>query len=330
MSPADPASWPELHFRAMGCAMSVRLVARIEAAQAPLRAIATLFAAVEKRLSRFDPASELSTLNRRSGEWVVVSPLLWSVADAALAANEQTDGLFDPTLLAELEAAGYDRSFDQVAATQPLAAETRLPLDTRARNVERRSGRELRLPPGVRLDLGGIAKGYTAAKAVDALRHWGPCLVDAGGDLVAGDAPPGWPGWPVGVAAPADAGASQETAERDLLLLWLANASVATSGVDYRHWARGGCRLHHIIDPRTGQPAQTDLRTATVLDPSAVRAEAWATAALALGAAAAEQAWLRKRIAGVLVDDAGLRVTPALQPLIAWQAPETLAQPTRL
>lgn len=326
MSPADPASWPELHFRAMGCAMSVRLAARPEAAQTPLRAIADFFAAVEKRLSRFDPASELSALNRRSGEWIAVSPLLWSVVDAALVASEQTGGLFDPTLLAALEAAGYDRPFEQVAAVQPPAAETRLPLDSRIHSLERRSGRELRLPPGVRLDLGGIAKGYTAARAVDALRHWGPCLVDAGGDLVAGDAPPGWPGWPVGVAAPADAATPQEAAEPDLLLLWLANASVATSGVDYRHWWRGGRRLHHIVDPRTGQPAQTDLRTATVLDTSAVRAEAWATAALVLGVAAAEQTWLRRGIAGVLVDDAGLRVTPALQPFIAWQAPETLAQ----
>lgn len=318
--PADPASWPALRFRAMGCAMSAHLAVPPEAASAPLRQVTALFAGLEQRLSRFDPASELAQLNRRAGEWAAVSPLLWEVVEAALDLTEETGGLFDPTLLAALEAAGYDRPFEQVAAAvrddRPM---TTGPFTGHARAVERRPGREVRLPPGVRLDLGGIAKGYAAQQAAAFLRQWGPCLVDAGGDLAAGDAPPGWPGWPVGVAAPTTAESETSAQDQDLLLLWLANAAAATSGIDYRHWRRGGQLQHHIIDPRSGLPAVTDLLTATVVDASAVRAEAWATAALVMGAAVAGQTWLRQGVAGALVQQDGrVRVTPTLHSAVAW------------
>lgn len=328
VSPLDPGLWPELRFHAMGCSMSARLAAAPEIAMAPLAATAELFAVLEQRLSRFDSTSELSRLNRQAGQWAIVSPLLWSVVGAALTMAEETDGLFDPTLLAALEASGYDRSFEQIAAAsvqsawQPISNSS---LTGHARAVERRSGRELRLPPSVRLDLGGIAKGYAAQQAVDFLRHWGPCLVDAGGDLAAGDAPPDWPGWPVGVAAPSAAQAEDPPDDHDTMLLWLANSSLATSGIDYRRWMRGGRSMHHVIDPRTGLPAVTDLATATVLDASSVRAEVWATAALVLGSSAAERTWLHKGLAGVLLrQDGSLRVTPALHSAIGWLSPELL------
>jgi thiamine biosynthesis lipoprotein len=312
----------------MGCAMSVRLAVPPEVAAAPLRATVDLFAAFERVLSRFDPASELARLNRRTGEWVAVSPLLWSVVDAALAMAEETAGLFDPTLLAALEAAGYDRSFEHVAAHLGQPAGQVVPTARLAGHtcaVERRAGHEVRLPPGVRLDVGGIAKGYVAQQAVESLRHCGPCLVDAGGDLAAGAAPPGWPGWPVSVAAPSADPANGQPVQDQAMLLWLVNGSVATSGVDYRHWMRGGRRMHHVIDPRTGLPADTDLLTATVLDTSAVRAEAWATAALVLGAAAADIWWQRQGLAGALIrQDGRLQITPALRPAIAWPALDLL------
>ena len=164
------------------------------------------------------------------------------------------------------------------------------------------------LPPGGRLDLGGMAKGYVAEQAVAMLSDWGPCLVDAGGDVVAGQAPVGLPGWPVAITAPG----IEETA--DLMTLWLAEAALATSGIDYRRWQHNGRLAHHIIDPRTGCPAAADLLAASVLLQQAAQAEAVATAVLILGEQAGS-AWLAERhIPALLVTQTGaIHTTPALE-----------------
>ncbi len=269
----------------MGSEMGVWLqLADGDAAERLLRGAAALFNEAERRLSRFDPDSELSRLNERPDEWVEVSRPLWRVMTRALQLAEETGGLFDPTLLDAMLAAGYDRPFDpawrggngHVAADAP-------PLFGQWQLVERDGARRaLRLSHGARLDLGGIAKGFTARQVVDWLSVWGPCLVDAGGDLSAGDGPAGESGWPVAVAAPSGMTAG-DTPDRPALHLWLSNATLATSGVDYRWWLSGGRRHHHVIDPRTGHAAETDLLTATVLSADAARAEAWATALLVAG-----------------------------------------------
>ena len=171
----------------------------------------------------------------------------------------------------------------------------------------------VRLPPRVRLDFGGIAKGATAQQAVAFLRQWGPCLVDAGGDLVAGDAPTGWPGWLVAIANPAATGEP----ESDLAHLWLRNSALATSGIDYRRWQQGPTPRHHLIDPRTGAPAATDLLTVSVLAADATVAEAWAKAALIVGAEAGETLLQERQMAAALVDQQRrLTLTPALQPFV--------------
>jgi thiamine biosynthesis lipoprotein len=245
---------------------------------------------------------------------------LWEVLEIGLAMAEETNGLFDPTLLNALEQAGYVYSFDKPGTghkTTPRVQGSRTH-GGRFRQIRRRAGaQEVWLPAGVRIDLGGIAKGYTAHLAVEHLRKWGPALVDAGGDLVAGDAPPGWPGWPVAVAAPASAG-EDETA--DLAMLWLMNATLATSGVDYRRWQWSGRNAHHIIDPRRGEPAITDLLSVTILDSSAARAEAWATAAIVLGSSKGAAILAGKQLAGLLVrQDRSINTTPALRRIIARQ-----------
>src|SRR5690606_19870580 len=125
----------------------------------------------ERCLSRFDVNSELSRVNARAGRWVGVSSLLWKVLAAALAMADETGGLFDPTVLPALEAAGYARSFDQMQADQVHGAAA--PIDVQAhatawaggryRQVKRRRlARAIWLPPTGKLDFGGIAKGYIA------------------------------------------------------------------------------------------------------------------------------------------------------------------------
>ena len=153
----------------------------------------------------------------------------------------------------------------------------------------------MRLPEGGGLDLGGLAKGMTAAQAVSRLAAWGPALVDAGGDLVAGEAPEGYPGWPVAVGAPGEDPAA------DVATLWLADAALATSGRDYRRWRQDGAEVHHIIDPRTGRSATTDLMTTSVLAQDAAVAEAWATAALVDGLRQGLSRLRRRRLPALLI-----------------------------
>lgn len=282
----EPVSWPERVFRAMGCQMSVHLALEPTLAAGPLAQAEAMFHEAEHMLSRFREDSELSFVNAHSGEWVQVSALLWQIVDAALQMAEESGGLFDPTMLVALEAAGYGQSFDAMRTDGALAHGVQgIPpvasLRGGYRQVQRREKtHELFLPNGLKLDLGGIAKGYIAQRVVNYLRLWGPTLVDAGGDLVAGDAPPGYVGWPVAVAAPSSLAQGDEA---DIALVWLTNATLATSGTDYRQWQAQGRTMHHIIDPRRGEPAATNLVSATVLAASAERAECWAKAAIILG-----------------------------------------------
>jgi len=215
---------------------------------------------LEALLSRFRPGSELSRLNE-AGE-LDAGPDLLAVTRLALAARERSGGRFDPTVHDALVAAGYDRSFELVP--EDGAGGAAGPCRCGGR-VEVR-GRRVVLGPGVRLDLGGIAKGYAVDRAAAILAAAGPCLVNAGGDLaVRGGA------WPVEL-------------EGTGLVLELASGAIATSGRDRRRWRRGGDERHHLIDPATGRPAETDLLRATVVAPTAVEAEVLAKVAFLGGA----------------------------------------------
>ena len=262
-----------LRFRAMGT--DVELISdgaaeaesweALEAAEREIRRL-------EGLLSRFLPDSELSRLNREGA--IVAGPELVEVVTLALAGRESTGGRFDPTVHDAVVAAGYDRSFDLMdrdgpgeAPPGPLACGGRLSVD--------RAAREIRLEPGARLDLGGIAKGYSADRVSDLLRAAGPCLVNVGGDLAVRGVPRDGT-WAVGV----------ETSDGTMSLS-LESGAMATSGRDRRRWTRGGADLHHVIDPRTARPAATDLLRATVVSSSAAWAEVLATAFLVAGCDAA-------------------------------------------
>ena len=212
------------------------------------------FERLEQLLSRFRPDSELSALNRLG--MIDAGADLVAVTTLALQARERTDGLFDPTVHDALVAAGYDRTFDDVSAEGP-------PVSARAcGGVVRIEGRTIELEPGFRLDLGGIAKGYAVDRAAELLSGVGPCLVNAGGDLVARDR-----SWPVGV----------ETADGQITLA-LEDGAIATSGTDRRRWRRGRAEAHHLIDPALGLPAASDYLRVTVIAPTATEAEVVAKA----------------------------------------------------
>jgi thiamine biosynthesis lipoprotein len=225
------------------------------------------FEQVGERLTRFTTESELSRLNAAGGEWCTVSDLLYAVVEESLAAAQATDGLFDPALLAVLEGLGYDRDFREIArrevASQVAAQDSAVAVRggpvampaQRWREIELdRARSRSRLPAGVRLDLGGIVKGWVADRALD--RYFADLpnvLIDAGGDIRArGGARPGEP-WAIGIGDPFT-GADEQTI-RDVAVLTLGCGGLATSGATMRWWYHGGERQHHLIDPRTGRPA---------------------------------------------------------------------------
>jgi FAD:protein FMN transferase len=255
-----------------------------------------LFAAWEGRLSRFRPDSELSRLNARPGRPVVVSELLLEVLEAALRAARATAGLYDPTLLRALEHLGYDRSFEQVGAAAP-AGPGPAPSGGGWRRVELdRQARTVTLPPGVGVDLGGIAKGMAVDAAVERLRGLGvrTAMVGAGGDLRVHGLPPGGGCWPIAVDGPDDA-----------VTVPLTHGSLATSGIGRRRWRQGEVERHHLLDPRHARPAQTGLWSVTVAAGTCARAEVAAKTAFILGPAAGAGFLESKGLAGFLVARSG-------------------------
>jgi thiamine biosynthesis lipoprotein len=270
-------------FRAMNTDVLAVLVigpSEIDAASTALAEVEARFHNTEAALSRFRPDSELSRLNRAAGAGapVPVSPLLFAVLSAALDAARETDGLFDPTVLSALISAGYDRSFELLPSDRAAEAEHRKPLRCSWRDVTLDADRRtVVLAPGVGIDLGGIAKGWTVDRAADLLRPFWSFAVDAGGDLVAGGRQADGSPWTIGVQDPYQP-------ERDLLELRLNGRGVATSSSRRRRWQVGGAERHHLIDPRTGESAETNVAAASVLAPSVMRAEVLAKVALLLGA----------------------------------------------
>ncbi|MEI7591640.1 MAG: FAD:protein FMN transferase [Actinomycetes bacterium] len=227
--------------------------------------------------SRFQPASELCELNRQAGTTVRVSETLWMALLAAKSAWSETGGLFDPSILSALVALGYDRTFSDVANQhEAIAAPAPAPGFGSVR-VDHAT-KDVFVPKGTGLDLGGIGKGLAADMVVDGLIAQGArsVAVSMGGDIrVAGEGPHGDRAWLIPVHRPTD----------DVLIgtFPLVGEALVQSTTCFRTWTRSGQTLHHLIDPATGWPADTGLVSVIVTGPSAARSEAFAKAALIAG-----------------------------------------------
>lgn len=276
-------------FRAMGTSMELLLDApEGPAARGALSAARREIERLEDLLSRFRPGSELSRLNRERR--MRVGPDLGRVLAAALGLRRRTGGRFDPTVGRAVVAAGYDRSFDEIRDdARPPGA----PVPSGGVVVLDDAWGWAALGPGVDLDLGAIAKGDAADRACAVLAAAGPCLVNAGGDLVV-SGPRAEGGWPVGLDA-ADGG----------IVLSLESGAMATSGTDRRRWSRGGHEMHHAIEPRRGTPSDTDLVRATAIAPTGAEADALATALLVAGAREAAHLADMWHVPAALVDSSG-------------------------
>lgn len=248
---------------------------------------------MERRWSRFLPTSELSTLNAAAGKPVIVSADTFSVITSAIDAWEHTDGCFDPTIHDALCAIGYDRTFADVApcgnrpgtaAPSPGCADIELDPSLCA----------VRLPKGVRLDLGGIAKGAAADLVVGRLHEAGAdgACVNVGGDIR------------VEGRAPTDAGWIIELADGANLRrrVALGGGAVCTSTRTKRRWMTADGERHHIIDPRAGRSTE-GLRWVSVIGARATQAEVLTKAVFVAGADHGRRMIEESRCYAVFIDD---------------------------
>ncbi|MDD2923370.1 MAG: FAD:protein FMN transferase [Anaerolineales bacterium] len=276
-----------LQFRAMGTDMLVCVDNGSEQPPVELADVPNWFEEWEQVLSRFRLTSELSRLNRASGQPIAVSQTLWQVFQSALAAEKNTNGLVTPTVADAMREVGYDRDFSQ------LAGQTLDPLDSMFGNVSSLDAvswdedtRTIYLPKGVRLDFGGIAKGWAAEQVVGRLKHLGSALMNCGGDIAMSGALLDGNPWEIGVFKPFDRSSGYIG-----MMYFRQRGGVATSATDRRRWMQGSQLRHHIIDPQTGLPAVSDVVSATVTAPTAIEAEAAAKSVLIRGSAAGLE-WL--------------------------------------
>jgi thiamine biosynthesis lipoprotein len=236
--------------------------------------------ASERRFTRFSETSELSELNRSAGRWFEASPDLFSVLGLARRFFHLTRGLFDPSILPDLKRVGYDRSMDLVReqGAAPLFESILSGEHASFSEIElNESNSAILLPTGMTLDLGGIAKGWIAEQAATALSRFAlACGVNAGGDMFLVGVPDGQEQWPVALEDPLHP-------ENTLTTLRVDPGAVATSAVTKRIWNQGERSRHHLIDPRTSEPAVTDWLSVTVIAPHGYEAEVFAKALLIAG-----------------------------------------------
>lgn len=236
-------------------------------------------AEIEKKMTINQSGSEIDEINQQAGQRpVVVSPDTFSVVAKAVSYGQLTAGGFDPTIqpIVALWRIGFPDARvpepDEIANTLPLVGYQGVRMDAIKKTVYLEKA-------GMGIDLGGIAKGYAADEAVAILRQSGikSALISLGGNVfVVGNRPDGAP-WRIGVQDPVD--------ERNSYLgvVQVADATLVTSGAYERYLDVGGKRYHHIIDPETGYPAESDLISITIIAKSSIDADALSTSLFVLG-----------------------------------------------
>jgi thiamine biosynthesis lipoprotein len=298
----------DVSFRSMGSDIRLLIGRPLRSGEPPAELAATEQRAfIEEfaaEMSRFIPDSELSALNRDPRLEVPASRMLCDVVRAGVWAAQRTGGLVDPTLVFELEAAGYDRS---LADREPASLEAALaaaPTRRPARPHPQRRWQRIevddqaglvRRPPGVRIDSGGVGKGLVAELVAFRLSGYSRYVIDCGGDLAIG-----------GVEAlvrPYDVEVEHPLTGETIHTVRVSSGGIATSGLNVRVWRTDTGFRHHLLDPASGQPAWTGLIGVTALGGSALEAETLTKAALLLGPIGARRVLAEQ--GGLIIHDDG-------------------------
>jgi thiamine biosynthesis lipoprotein len=278
----------------MGTEASIVLVAAPDGLAAHLMAD---LADLEDQWSRFRPDSDVSRLNGTAGSGpVAVHPDTADLIGKAWHGWQETAGAYDPTVLPALLAAGYDRTFADLSDTGPAGPPVPAPGcgGVRVHPVKD----EVEVPAGVALDLGGIGKGYAADLLVARALQRGAAgaSVGIGGDVRATGRAPDPTGWVVAV---------DDADDRRVTVVAVTDGAVVTSSPRRRRWQRGGREQHHLIDPRTGRPADTGCASVTVVAGEAWWGEVAAKAAYLAGPAGALDVMVGMSVTGLVVTSRG-------------------------
>lgn len=312
---AITAGWPahalvRTTFTAFGT-VGVLLVTRQAAARQARHILGRELRAIDLACSRFRSDSELTRLNAGSGTRHAVSPLLAEALEVALRAAAATDGVVDPTCGQSLVQLGYDTDFAEVLRRAPGQAARPRPAGGWERVELDRQALTVRVPADVLFDLGATAKALAADRAARAIVSAADTgvLVNIGGDIAVAGPPPRH-GWRVEIDA-VPAGAGGPVVARPIITI--RDGGLATSSPVSRVWYRGDEPVHHIVDPRTGAPADSFWSAATVAAASCVDANAASTAAIIMSAAA--PGWLSSLgLPARLVSTTGVVVTTGAWP----------------
>ena len=260
------STW-EGEFRAMASWVRLVLGAGSTDPQNALADAESLFAQVERECTRFDASSDLMLANAAADMWHPVGRYCFDALVAAHRAHVDTGGLFDPRVLRTLCALGYDRSLPFVEGDVRVDADGAgsAVCDGWQLGVDH-AGVRVRIGPDP-VDLGGIGKGLAVRWAAERVAAYSETfLIDAGGDCLVRGAGPDGTGWHIAVEDPFGG-------DLPLLVLALRDTACVTSSVRVRRWTAGGRAVHHLIDPRTGSSAASDLLAVTVIAPDPADAE---------------------------------------------------------
>jgi thiamine biosynthesis lipoprotein len=305
-------------------AMATDITVRIEHA-APddlgFDLVAGIFAEVERECTRFDPHSALMLANAAGRQWCVVPEFCYAAVHEALLAHEFTEGLFDPRVLRSLTGLGYDRTLPfgggAVSIDLPASAPGRLSPPRVAPEPWQPSfdpeQSAVRIGPDP-IDLGGIGKGLAVRWSADRLRETHDSfLIEAGGDVHVAGIGPVEGRWNVGVEDP-------EGGSDPVAVLSLTDTACTTSSVRHRSWRVAGRAVHHLIDPRTGEPGRGGLRAVTVVHPDSATAEVWSKVLFLVGLEGIKDYAESRMLASLWIDDAGqVDMTSHIRPYVIWQ-----------
>lgn len=262
---------------------------------------------IEDTMSFQDPKSELSFLNQQAGKKIKVSKDLFYVLEKSLNYAKISDGAFDVTIGPLTELWGFNEN-KGIIPSQDKIAQRAVLVDYRWVELNAKKREVFLQQKGMKIDLGGVAKGYAVEEAIDIIKEAGikDALVDIGRNIKVIGRNPYGKIWKIGLQHP-------RQPQEILSILPLENTAVATSG-DYEHFfIHQGRRYHHIIDPKSGYPTNACI-SVTIITPSAMIADILSTTVFVLGEEAGMNLIERlDTVEGIIVTDAGIKVSSGLE-----------------
>lgn len=320
-------------FQAMASPFAIRIDvytdAETPASQAQLnellQKLEDMTRSLERTMSRFDEQSELMHLLRRLNTPQPVSAHLWSVLQLAQQLTVWTEGAFDPTVLKNLEEIGYSGApltLPTLSQKRDLALpDNRIPSQTPA-NIFMETAGASAVVLKAAIDLGGIGKGYTADCLADLIETTldpyllAGYIVDAGGDIVLAGVQETAEAWSIGVENPLSPDSLSAVVSPGQS--YTPRLAVCTSSLRRKAWSHEGRTVHHIIDPQTGQPAETPLYAVTAVGSRAALTEVVTKYVFLRGFQAAEL-WHHVPMQCLWITrDGHLGMTEEIQPFVTW------------